>query len=63
MAESEGVSAQPPTKNPRTASLPGDILVCRHVDENYVVVHSQMLKASASEVAAMMVEGAVRHGT
>jgi TnpA family transposase len=33
-----------------------------HVEEKYVVVHCQVLKASASEVAAM-VEGAVRHGT
>jgi TnpA family transposase len=38
------------------------ILVYWHVEEKYVVVHSQVLKASASEVAAM-VEGAVRHGT
>jgi TnpA family transposase len=40
----------------------GGILVYWHVEEKYVVVHSQVLKASASEVAAM-VEGAVRHGT
>lgn len=40
----------------------GGILVYWHVEERYVVVHSQVLKASASEVAAM-VEGAVRHGT
>jgi TnpA family transposase len=32
------------------------------VEDKYVVVHSQVIKASASEVAAM-VEGAVRHGT
>jgi TnpA family transposase len=38
------------------------ILVYWHVEEKYVVVHCQVLKASASEVAAM-VEGAVRHGT
>lgn len=40
----------------------GGVLVYWHVEERYVVVHSQVLKASASEVAAM-VEGAVRHGT
>src|SRR6266700_1067689 len=40
----------------------GGILVYWHVEDKYVVVHSQVLKASASEVAAM-VEGAVRHGT
>ena len=33
-----------------------------HVERGSVVVHSQTLKASASEVAAM-VEGAIRHGT
>lgn len=38
------------------------ILVYWHVEEKFVVVHSQVIKASASEVAAM-VEGAVRHGT
>jgi TnpA family transposase len=38
------------------------ILVYWHVEEKHVVVHSQVIKASASEVAAM-VEGAVRHGT
>ena len=38
------------------------ILVYWHVERGSVVVHSQTLKASASEVAAM-VEGAVRHGT
>ena len=38
------------------------ILVYWHVEEKYVVVHCQVLKASASEVAAM-VEGAVRHGS
>jgi TnpA family transposase len=38
------------------------ILVYWHVEKGYVVVHCQVLKASASEVAAM-VEGAVRHGT
>ncbi|MEV5893769.1 Tn3 family transposase [Nonomuraea fuscirosea] len=35
---------------------------CWHVERGSVVVHSQTLKASASEVAAM-VEGAIRHGT
>jgi len=40
----------------------GGVLVYWHVEDRYVVVHSQVLKASASEVAAM-VEGAVRHGT
>lgn len=38
------------------------ILVYWHVERGSVVVHSQTLAASASEVAAM-VEGAVRHGT
>ncbi|MCY9783170.1 Tn3 family transposase [Nocardiopsis sp. EMB25] len=38
------------------------ILVYWHVERNSVVVHSQTLRASASEVAAM-VEGAIRHGT
>jgi TnpA family transposase len=38
------------------------ILVYWHVDRGSVVVHCQTLKASASEVAAM-VEGAIRHGT
>lgn len=38
------------------------ILVYWHVERGSVVVHSQTLKASASEVAAM-VEGAIRHGT
>lgn len=38
------------------------VLVYWHVEENYVVVHSQVLKASASEVAAM-VQGAIHHGT
>ena len=38
------------------------ILVYWHVEEKHVVVHSQILKASSSGVAAM-VEGAVRHGT
>ena len=33
-----------------------------HVERGSVVVHSQTLRASASEVAAM-VEGAIRHGT
>jgi len=37
------------------------ILVYWHVEEKYVVVHCQVLKASASEVAAM-VEDAVRRG-
>lgn len=40
----------------------GGVLVYWHVEDRYVVVHSQVLKASASEVAAI-VEGAVRHGT
>jgi hypothetical protein len=40
----------------------GGVLVYWHLEDRYVVVHSQVLKASASEVAAM-VEGAVRHGT
>ena len=38
------------------------ILVYWHVDRGSVVVHSQTLRASASEVHAM-VEGAIRHGT
>ncbi|MFI7114817.1 Tn3 family transposase [Nonomuraea sp. NPDC050227] len=38
------------------------VLVYWHVERGSVVVHSQTLKASASEVAAM-VEGAIRHGT
>jgi TnpA family transposase len=38
------------------------ILVYWHVERGSVVVHSQTLAASASEVAAM-VEGAIRHGT
>ncbi|MDT3441581.1 Tn3 family transposase [Pseudofrankia sp. BMG5.37] len=38
------------------------ILVYWHVERGSVVVHSQTLRASASEVAAM-VEGAIRHGT
>ncbi|MFD4975316.1 Tn3 family transposase [Streptomyces sp. NPDC058424] len=38
------------------------ILVYWHVERGSVVVHCQTLKASASEVAAM-VEGAIRHGT
>lgn len=38
------------------------ILVYWHVERGSVVVHSQTLTASASEVAAM-VEGAIRHGT
>ncbi|GGQ31430.1 hypothetical protein GCM10010140_71950 [Streptosporangium pseudovulgare] len=38
------------------------ILVYWHVELGSVVVHCQTLKASASEVAAM-VEGAIRHGT
>ena len=33
-----------------------------HVEDRYLVVHSQVLKASVSEVAAMA-EGAVRHDT
>ncbi|CAM5539461.1 Tn3 family transposase (plasmid) [Streptomyces viridifaciens] len=38
------------------------VLVYWHVERGSVVVHSQTLRASASEVAAM-VEGAIRHGT
>jgi TnpA family transposase len=38
------------------------ILVYWHVERGSVVVHSQTLACSASEVAAM-VEGAIRHGT
>ncbi|MGH3234845.1 MAG: Tn3 family transposase [Streptosporangiaceae bacterium] len=38
------------------------ILVYWHIERGSVVVHSQTLRASASEVAAM-VEGAIRHGT
>jgi hypothetical protein len=38
------------------------ILVYWHVERGSVVVRSQTLRASASEVAAM-VEGAIRHGT
>ncbi|MET9078210.1 transposase [Streptomyces sp. NPDC004232] len=38
------------------------VLVYWHVEPGSVVVHSQTLRASASEVAAM-VEGAIRHGT
>jgi hypothetical protein len=38
------------------------ILVYWHVERGSVVVHSQTLRASASEVHAM-VEGAIRHGT
>jgi TnpA family transposase len=38
------------------------ILVYWHVERGSVVVHSQTLRASASEVSAM-VEGAIRHGT
>ncbi len=38
------------------------ILIYWHVDRGSMVVHSQTLRASASEVHAM-VEGAIRHGT
>ena len=38
------------------------ILVYWHVEQGSMVVHSQTLRASASEVHAM-VEGAIRHGT
>jgi len=38
------------------------VLVYWHVERGSVVVHSQTLRASASEVHAM-VEGAIRHGT
>jgi TnpA family transposase len=38
------------------------VLVYWHVEEGSMVVHSQTLRASASEVHAM-VEGAIRHGT
>ncbi|MFE2424847.1 Tn3 family transposase [Streptomyces hokutonensis] len=38
------------------------VLVYWHVERGSVVVHSQTLRASASEVAAM-VDGAIRHGT
>jgi TnpA family transposase len=38
------------------------VLVYWHVERGSVVVHSQLLSCSASEVAAM-VEGAIRHGT
>ncbi len=38
------------------------VLIYWHVEKKSMVVHSQLLSCSASEVAAM-VEGAVRHGT
>lgn len=38
------------------------VLIYWHVEKRSMVVHSQLLSCSASEVAAM-VEGAVRHGT
>ena len=38
------------------------VLVYWHVERGSVVVHSQTVRASASEVSAM-VEGAIRHGT
>ncbi|MGI8413723.1 MAG: Tn3 family transposase [Solirubrobacteraceae bacterium] len=38
------------------------VLIYWHVEEGAMAVHSQLIKCSASEVAAM-IEGAVRHGT
>jgi len=38
------------------------VLIYWHVERNSMVVHSQLISCSASEVAAM-VEGAIRHGT
>ena len=38
------------------------VLIYWHVEEGSMAVHSQLIKCSASEVAAM-VEGAMRHGT
>ncbi|MFC5886581.1 Tn3 family transposase [Kitasatospora aburaviensis] len=48
------------SRNPRASGR--GVLVYWHVERGSVVVHSQTLRASAPEVAAM-VEGAIRHDT
>ena len=65
-----GAGSTPPTsaRSTRTSSPSGTpasgrgVLIYWHVERGSVVVHSQHLTCSASEVHAM-VEGAIRHGT
>jgi hypothetical protein len=63
MSEIERLRSAPPQENEWHSRYGGrGTLVYWHVERGSVVVHSQTLRASASEVHAM-VEGAIRHGT